>query len=192
MSSEPVLLHICCGPCAAGVAPALRSMGFEVRGLFSNPNIHPAMEWVRRIEALESYARVEGLPVEYEPAYGLARFLREAGTQDGPARCATCFAMRLGPSAERAAQLGIRYYTTTLLVSPYQDHELVRRVGESAADAAGVEFLYEDFRSEYQAGQARAKELELYRQPYCGCLFSEQERYEGRLAKVRARLESPP
>lgn len=189
MSARPILLHICCGPCAAGVAPALRENGFDVRGFFTNPNIHPAMEWIRRVEALETYASVEGLPVEYEPVYGLARFLREAGAASGPERCAKCFAMRLRLSAQRAAELGIGLFTTTLLVSPYQDHDLLREAGREAGEAVGVEFVYEDFRPRYRTGQARAMELELYRQPYCGCLFSEQERYEGRLAKVRARLE---
>ncbi len=184
-----ILLHVCCGPCAAGVVPALRAEGLSPRGYFANPNIHPSREWLERLASAERFAAVEHLALDVEPTYGARRFLAEIGSFDRPDRCERCFAMRLTEAAERALRGGIARFTTTLLVSPYQDRELLCEVGRRAGRQVGVEFVDLDFRPHFREGQARARELGLYRQSYCGCLFSEEERNRDRLARERARWE---
>jgi len=111
-----------------------------------------------------------------DETYGLRRFLSEIG-QDADGRCIQCYRMRLYPTAELARKLGADAFTTTLLISPYQNHELLVRVAEEAAGAAGVPFAYYDFRSGYRESVRLSREMGLYRQPYCGCIFSEEERY---------------
>jgi epoxyqueuosine reductase len=185
----PVLLHVCCGPCAAGVLPLLRAEGLAPRGFFANPNIHPSGEWIERLHAAEQYAGVEHLPLDVEPTYGVRRFVTEIGPLDRPERCERCFAMRMELAAEQALRTGIARFTTTLLVSPYQDRELLCEVGERVGRRLGVEFLALDFRSGFREGQQRARGLGLYRQSYCGCVFSEEERYRERLARERVRWE---
>lgn len=187
---RPVLLHVCCGPCAAGVVPLLRAEGLDPHGFFANPNIHPSREWIERLHGAEQYAGVEHLPLDVEPTYGVRRFVTEIGALDRPERCERCFAMRMELAAGQALRSGIACFTTTLLVSPYQDRELLCEVGKRVGKRLGVEFLALDCRSGFREGQERARELGLYRQSYCGCVFSEEERYREHLARERARWES--
>jgi predicted adenine nucleotide alpha hydrolase (AANH) superfamily ATPase len=187
-----LLLHSCCGPCACGVLPVLASRGLRVAVYFANPNIHPEGEYVRRLDHLRRYAEIAGVPVEAEAAYEPAAFLaavgdrvvgdrvvgdREVGDRvTRHKRCHACYTLRLGMTAARARALGAGAFTTTLLVSPYQDHEAIRLAGERAAQHEGLVFLYQDFRPFYRTGMSLARSLELYRQKYCGCVFSARER----------------
>ncbi|MBD3176601.1 MAG: hypothetical protein GF320_15580 [Armatimonadia bacterium] len=190
---QPIALHTCCGPCAASVVPQLRQSGMEPVAHYSNPNIHPAMEWLRRLEALESYAASSDIALAVEPEYGLSRFLDVTRGLSGRDRCERCFLLRLTSTAKWAAEGGMRHLTTTLLTSPYQDRELIVAVGERVAGRHGLAFVPADFREGFRAGQDAARELGLYRQPYCGCVFSEAERYQKKLAREYAkRSESPP
>jgi len=188
---ETIALHACCAPCAASVAPLLRASGAEPIAYYANPNIHPAMEWLTRLEALQQYAAMVGLEVDFEPEYGLSRFLGTTLGLKGVDRCRRCFTMRLAATAEWAARRGLERFTTTLLVSPYQDRDAVIEAGEEAASQYGVDFVGTDFRAEFRHGQARAKELGLYRQAYCGCVFSEAERYAKRLERKYASRSEP-
>jgi predicted adenine nucleotide alpha hydrolase (AANH) superfamily ATPase len=179
-----ILLHVCCGPCAIYPLSTIRAAGHTVRGYFFNPNIHPFKEFQRRIEALEVMSRHLAFAVDYERTYGLRSFLRQVVFHE-ESRCGLCYAMRLRPTAERAADAGFDAFSTTLLYSRYQNHALLREQGETLAAEFGIGFYYEDFRSGWQEGIDQSIEMGLYRQPYCGCIYSEEERYDRKRFKKR-------
>lgn len=170
------LLHICCAPCANPCIDVLRADGFEVTGYWYNPNIHPFTEYRARRNCLREYAQTIELPVIEQNDYGLRPFVREVA-EDIAGRCVKCYEMRLYAAAKTAKESGFDSFTSSLFISPYQKHELMREVAERAAAAYSVTFLYRDFRPYFRAGQARARELGFYMQKYCGCVFSEEERY---------------
>ena len=170
------LLHICCAPCANQCVEVLRADGYQVTGLWYNPNIHPFTEYRARRNCLREYAASVELPVIERNDYGLRPFVR-AVAQDIAGRCVKCYEMRLLEAARQAKEGGFDSFTSSLFISPYQNHELMREVAERAAEQYGVEFLYRDFRPYFRAGQERARELGFYMQKYCGCVFSEEERY---------------
>jgi len=170
------LLHICCAPCANQCIDVLRTDGFEVTGYWYNPNIHPFTEYRARRNCLRAYATTIELPVIEQNDYGLRPFVREVAA-DIAGRCVKCYEMRLYAAAKTAKAEGFDSFTSSLFISPYQKHELMREVAERAAAEYGVTFLYRDFRPYFRAGQARARELGFYMQKYCGCVFSEEERY---------------
>jgi epoxyqueuosine reductase len=175
-----LLLHICCGPCACYPLEVLRAEGVEIQGWFFNPNIHPYREFQRRLEALEQLAERENLAVAYERRYGLRDYLRRVvfHEEQREQRCRICYELRLNAAARRTRELGLDAFSSTLLYSRYQLHETIREVGEAAARCEGVGFHYRDFRVGWQEGIDLSRRLELYRQPYCGCIYSEQERYD--------------
>lgn len=130
---------------------------------------------MRRV-TLEEYARSIGMKLIINNEYGLRKFIN-AVYPEYDQRCRTCYTMRLSEAARYAAENGYSSFTTTLLISPYQNHELLRRVGMEQAQQYGIEFLYRDFRPLFKAGQEEARALGLYMQKYCGCIFSEEDRY---------------
>lgn len=170
------LLHICCAPCANMCIDTLRADGFSVTGFWYNPNIHPFTEYRSRRNCLRDYAQTIDLPVIERNDYGLRPFVR-AVAEDIEHRCVKCYEMRLFAAAETAAANGFDAFTSSLFISPYQNHELMREVAQRAAAEYSVQFLYRDFRPYFKEGQARARELGFYMQKYCGCVFSEEERY---------------
>ena len=171
------LLHACCAPCSIECVNTLRNEGIEPTLYWYNPNIHPLTEYRSRKETLVAYAEANGLQYVLRDEYGLRSFLAEVmPTLD--TRCARCYEMRMEGTARYAAEHGYEQFSTTLLISPYQNHELLREVGEKVAQQYGVAFLYRDFRPRFREGQQKARELELYMQKYCGCIFSEEERYQ--------------
>ncbi len=170
-----MLLHICCAPCATYTVQALRDDGFEPVGYFYNPNIHPFTEYRRRLETLQQYAAAVELDVVYRDEYMLEDFIKQAMEVDD--RCHLCYTLRLEAAARQASDMGIPVFTSTLLISPYQKHEMIKDIGESLASDYGVEFHYRDFRPGYKETYQMCRDMELYRQPYCGCIFSENERY---------------
>jgi predicted adenine nucleotide alpha hydrolase (AANH) superfamily ATPase len=186
-----VLLHTCCGPCALAVCEALREGGREVSGFFYNPNIHPHQEFERRRQALAQAAEALSLAMIWRDEYGLVPFLRRVVFHEAE-RCPICYRMRLEAAAETAAEQGFDAFTTTLLISPYQDQEGIHLAGEEAAAAAGTAFLFQDFRPLFRAGHRRAKEMGLYCQNYCGCIYSEMEAAIRRSRKGAGRGASPP
>lgn len=177
-----ILLHLCCGPCAIYPLSVLRARGVVVQGYFCNPNIHPFREFRARINALEDLAGRVGLPVEYEREYGLKDYLRQVVFKEEE-RCAICYRMRLEATVRKAVETGAEAFSTTLLYSRYQRHETIRALGEELAVRFGVPFLYEDFRTGWQEGIDAGIEMGLYRQSYCGCIYSEQERYDKKFRK---------
>lgn len=173
------LLHICCAPCSIRCIEALRSEGIEPVGYWYNPNIHPYTEYRSRKTTLEEYAKAVAMPLIVNPEYGLRPFLQAVGGQFDD-RCETCYRLRMEKTAQEAAERGFDSFTTTLLISPYQNHELLVEVAKQAAAAHGVTFLYRDFRPYFKEGQQVARDSGLYMQKYCGCIFSEEERYRRR------------
>ncbi|MHB1314781.1 MAG: epoxyqueuosine reductase QueH [Christensenellales bacterium] len=180
------LLHICCAPCAVQCVKSLRNEGIEPVGFFYNPNIHPYTEYENRKNTLIDYADRISLALAVEGGYGLRPFV-QAVRDDIENRCGVCYAMRMEAAAKYARENGFDAFTTTLLISPYQKHDQLIKSGEAAAAANGVEFLYRDFRPLFYAGRQEAKELGLYMQKYCGCIFSEEERYLEKEQKRTAR-----
>jgi epoxyqueuosine reductase len=154
----------------------LKGEGNEICGLFYNPNIHPYLEYKRRLDTVISYAGEEGLPVIREEAYPIETFLRQVAFREKE-RCGFCYRIRLFEAARIAGEGSFDAFTTTLLYSRYQKHDLIRQIGEEASAAQGIPFLYRDFREGWSEGVRVSKERGMYRQPYCGCIFSEMERY---------------
>ena len=170
------LLHVCCAPCANQPIVVLRTDGYEVSAYWYNPNIHPFTEYRARRNCLREYAAKIELPLIERNDYGLRPFVREVAP-DIAGRCVKCYEMRLFETARAAAEGGFDSFTSSLFISPYQQHELMRDVAERAAHEYGVEFLYRDFRPYFRDGQTFARENGFYIQKYCGCVFSEEERY---------------
>lgn len=170
------LMHMCCAPCANMPIQSLREEGIEVAGLWYNPNIHPFTEYRARRDALVGYGQTIALELSVEDDYGLREFVR-AVAGDIDARCGHCYQCRMDRTAQRAAEGGFDSFTTSLLISPYQDHEGICRAAREAGEKYGIDFLYRDFRPLFRPGQERARALELYMQKYCGCVFSEEDRY---------------
>jgi hypothetical protein len=184
--SRKLLLHVCCGPCAIYPLARLREQGWAPHGYFFNPNIHPFGEYLRRRDTLADFARLENWPVIFAGEYPLEDYFRGVVYREGE-RCRFCYALRLRQAARVAKKGRFDAFSTTLLVSPFQQHELVRESGEAAAAEYGVPFYYEDFRAGFRDGVARSRELGMYRQQYCGCVFSERERFERRTKRKSKR-----
>lgn len=172
-----LLLHACCGPCACYPTEKLLADGKTFDILYFNPNIHPYKEFKRRLNALRDFCEKKHYKVIIDKSYPLEEYVR--GMLDEPTvRCAYCYRERMRYAACYAKENGYDAFSTTLLVSPYQKHELIIQMGEAAAMEFDIPFYYEDFREGYQRGVDISMELDLYRQPYCGCVFSERDRYE--------------
>ncbi|MBQ7915590.1 MAG: epoxyqueuosine reductase QueH [Firmicutes bacterium] len=170
------LLHTCCAPCSITCVDTLRQEGIEPTAFWYNPNIHPLKEYKMRKNTLVEYAASIHMKVIMENEYGLRKFI-EGIYPDFDHRCGFCYNIRLEAAAATAKEKGFDSFTTSLLISPYQNHELLRRVGEEMAEKYDIEFLYRDFRPRFREGQEMARELGLYMQKYCGCIFSEEDRY---------------
>ena len=170
------LLHICCAPCSVACIKQLREEGIEPTGFWFNPNIHPVTEYRSRRDTLINYAKEIEMELIVNDTYGLRDFVR-AVADNILSRCNYCYAVRLEETAKYAAENGFDSFTSTLFVSPYQDHELMKKVAEAAAEKYGVRFLYRDFRPHFREGQTEARNSGMYMQKYCGCIFSEEDRY---------------
>lgn len=196
-----MLLHVCCGPCLSGTLEGFTEFLQSPRkGLFwFNPNIHPYLEYKFRLESFQKMASIVNCEVHYSNAgYGLNTFLAglqskdiriprilptaeiiQADSEFRQERCAFCYEYRLGETARSAAELGYDSFSTTLLISPYQDQNAIERIGTVNAEKYGVGFIFRDLRPFYPKIRINADRYELYRQKYCGCIFSEHERYAG-------------
>lgn len=171
-----VLLHTCCGPCSTYVVKCLHDKGLEVTAFWYNPNIHPFTEHQRRLEAMQTFAREANLPFIVAEGYDMLKYFQAVVGHESN-RCPDCYRLRLGKTAEAAHERGFDAFTTTLLISPYQNHSLLHELGEKIAGENKVEFYYEDFRPGFRESHRISKELGLYHQGYCGCVYSEWERY---------------
>ncbi len=174
-----ILLHICCAPCTIYPFYRLREEGLAPTGFFYNPNIHPYTEYRKRIDAVRDFSLRVGFEIVYRDEYDLDEFLSQV-VGKGTGRCEQCYRMRLHAAARAAREKGFPAFTTTLLYSKYQKHDLIREVAREMAAEHKLEFYYEDFRQGWREGIVESKAMGLYRQQYCGCIYSERERYQKR------------
>ena len=178
-----LLLHTCCAPCSVYCIDSLRKEGIEPTVYWFNPNIHPYMEYKARRDCLKAYTESIGVKAIFEENYGLREFCKNV-VGDLENRCQKyCYRVRLEQTAKYAVENGYDTICTTLLVSPYQKHDILKQQAEKIAKKYGLTFLYRDFRVGFREGQAKARELGLYMQKYCGCVFSEEDRYQKQIEK---------
>ena len=182
-----LLLHVCCAPCSVSCIRQLREEGVEPTAFWYNPNIHPFQEYRARRDTMRQYAADIGLTYVETDFYGLRQFTA-AVAADSDHRCGYCYLCRMEETARYAADHGFTHFSTTLLVSPYQNRELICATGAKMGEKYGVEFIPYDFRPGFQEGQAEARERELYMQKYCGCVYSEEDRFSNRRKKELHRL----
>ena len=175
-----LLMHTCCAPCSVYCIDTLREEGIEPTIYWYNPNIHPYMEYKARRDTLKEYAESLKLNAIFDEDYGLDDFCKNV-VGDLQNRCKNyCYPVRLRKTFEYAKANGYDAVTTTLLYSIYQNHDFIKDYMEKLSDEFEIEFLYRDFRVGFREGQTKARELGLYMQKYCGCIFSEEMRYYNR------------
>lgn len=174
-----ILMHICCANCAIYPVKVLREHGHQVTGFFFNPNIHPYQEYRRRLDAVKSYAAQTELPMIYRDDYALEEFLTQVAGQPAD-RCSYCYRSRLDETARLASAGGYDAFTSSLLYSRRQKHEMIRELAQALAALHQIDFYYQDFRIGWQEGIDTSRSMGLYRQNYCGCIYSEKERFLGK------------
>lgn len=171
-----ILLHACCAPCLVHPLDDLSSEGHEITAVFFNPNIHPYTEYLRRLDAFTVYTRENNVRVLNEDfREGMEEWLREVAFRESQ-RCRICFNFRMDKIARLAEAKGFDAFSTTLLYSRFQNHELLKSVCEAVSEKYGIPFIYRDWRTGWNEGVRRYRKLGLYRQKYCGCVYSEKER----------------
>ena len=182
-----ILMHACCAPCSIYPLRILRDEGLMVMGYFYRHNIHPYTECLRRQETLEAFAERHRLKLIVQEGYDLEGFVRNVVYREND-RCRHCYCDRLRSTARVARKGRFDAFTSTLLYSKFQKHESIREIGTSVAEETGVPFYYQDFRTGWKEGVAVSKREGMYRQAYCGCIYSEKERF---FRKGPARLPFP-
>jgi len=175
-ANNRLLVHVCCAHCAAYTFSHWRKLGYKVTALWYNPNIHPYSEHHSRLEAVRRLTQEMDCSLIEVPNYDLAAYFRSVAGNEHE-RCRHCFRLRLGKTAGMAREMGMPGFTSTLLISPHQHHNILRVIGSEMAAQAGLDFYYEDLRKRYSDSRCLTKPLVVYRQQYCGCLYSEWERY---------------
>ena len=173
---KKVLIHVCCAHCAAYTVEHWRQQGYEIGGFWYNPNIHPYTEHQNRLESMKSLANEIDFRLIVAEGYDMPEYFRRV-TGHETKRCSECFELRLTRTAETAAEKGFDAFTTTLLISPHQKHDLIKEIGERIGEEKGAPFLYADLRKRYSDSRHITKPMDLYHQQYCGCVYSEWERY---------------
>ena len=171
-----LLLHICCAPCSIYPLKTLRKESFDVMGFFYRHNIHPYTECIKREQVLRDYADRMDLKVIYQEGYEIEEFIRNVVYRESN-RCEYCYYDRLRSAAMTARRGRFDYFSSTLLYSKFQRHDMIKSIGEAIGKTVGVAFYYNDFRTGWKEGIEESKRLEMYRQQYCGCIYSEKERF---------------
>ena len=174
------LLHTCCAPCLVTFITGFKNENLRPDLYWYNLNIHPFTEYRFRKDSLIAFAKDEGLELIIEDEYGLRQFIRGTYSPDGTIddnRCRFCYHSRLEKTVKTAVEKQYDVFSTTLLASPYQKHEMIKQICEKLASQYNIDFYYKDYRSGYREGQNKARARGCYMQKYCGCIFSEEERY---------------
>ena len=184
---KKVLLHCCCAPCSVSCIEPLKQEGIEPTAFWYNPNIHPFKEYEQRRDCIVEYTEKIGIPLIVKEEYGLREFVKNV-VSDIDARCVYCYEHRLQETAKFAKENGFQAFTSTLFASIYQNHEMMKAAAEKYAKLYGVEFLYRDFRPNFREGNAKARDEGLYMQKYCGCVFSEEDRYIKQINKAKEKF----
>jgi len=163
-------MHMCCAPCATFPVSELKSKGIEIEGLYYNPNIHPYEEFKKREDQVKKLAKIYDLKIHFLPDF--EQELWEEMKNSDKNRCNMCYQKRIARLFQFAKLQKFDAVTTSLLVSPYQDHDQIKELGEKYSNKYNIPFYYEDFRVGYREGQKKAKEHGFYQQRYCGCMLS--------------------
>lgn len=172
-----LLMHTCCAPCSVYCIDALKEENIKPTIYWYNPNIHPYTEYKARRDTLKDYAQSLNLEAIFEDDYGLEEFCKNVINKLDTRCVEYCYPIRLRKTFEYAKQNGYDAVTTTLLYSIYQKHDFIKAYCEKLSKEYGIDFLYRDFRVGFWKGQHKARELGLYMQKYCGCIFSCDDRY---------------
>lgn len=175
---DSILIHCCCAHCTAYTIDYWRRQGYELTAFWYNPNIHPYMEHQQRLESMKSLAKEFNFKLIIDDGYDMIRYFNRVVGHEGQ-RCRYCFQLRLQKTAEAAFELGYKAFTSSLLISPHQKHDLLLEVGNIIAKDVDINYLYADLRKRYSDSRRMTKPLGLYRQQYCGCVYSEWERFAG-------------
>lgn len=178
-----LLLHACCAPCSVYTVDSLRRENIEPTIYWYNPNIHPYMEYKNRRDALKEYSKIMNLNCIFDEEYGLDEFCKNVVDKLNTRCIEYCYPVRLRKAFEYAKNNGYDAVSSTLLYSIYQNHDAIKKEMEKLSEEYGIEFLYRDFREGFKEGQEKARELGLYMQKYCGCIFSEKDRYLKKILK---------
>ncbi|MEE9543066.1 MAG: epoxyqueuosine reductase QueH [Thermodesulfobacteriota bacterium] len=183
-----ILVHMCCGPCSIYPLKSALEGEAEVWGFFFNPNIQPRDEFNKRLAAVKKLSSLMDLKIIYKDIYRAEDFLKDREgraikTLPKSERCFHCYDIRLDATAETAAREGFDMFSSSLFYSRYQNHELMKEIAGGYAKKYNVGLFYRDFREGWQDGIKESKALGLYRQQYCGCIYSWMERYNKAPAK---------
>jgi len=177
-----LLLHVCCAPCAVYPTDFLLARDYDLNLFFYNPNIHPFREFQKRKESVETFAESHNLPVHIDGQYRLTEFIRAIVFRER-SRCSVCQQIRIKETALFAKNNGFDAFSTSLLYSRFQNHDEIRQQCMDISKLLGIQFVYHDFRLGWKIGIESSSAQGLYRQSYCGCIYSEQERYDKCLRK---------
>ncbi len=171
-----LLMHICCSNCSIYPLETFLAKGIDIKGFWFNPNIHPYTEYSNRLDSVRRLQRFWNLDIEYTDEYHLDYFLNQIVPQ-GENRCEICYLIRLGKTAELAKKMNLDGFTTSLLASPYQKFDMIIKTGKDLGRKYAIQFYFEDLRKGWGISRDLSRELGLYRQKYCGCIYSEMERF---------------
>lgn len=173
-----LLVHCCCAHCAAYTLKYWQNQGYDVSAYWCNANIHPYTEHQKRLKSMRQFMLEEGFEFIEENEYPIDAYLKATvGNSSTSERCYSCYLFRMKRTALFAAANGFQAFSSSLTISPQQNHKSIIAAGNESEALSGVRFLYDDLRKMYSESRKITKPLDLYRQQYCGCLFSEYERY---------------
>ena len=173
-----ILLHTCCAPCAVYSIEKLKEKYENIECFFYNPNIHPVSEYEKRKASCEELSRAMNIRMYFHKDFQFEDFFRKITFYEKDLRCCLCWGLRIEETAEYAAKNGFDGFTSTLFISPYQDHEKLKQIAKNAQDRYSVPFIYEDFRPGFRKSHESSRSMGLYHQKYCGCIYSERERLD--------------
>lgn len=177
-----LLIHACCAPCLTYAYQYFKkNHEGKISVLWYNPNIHPFTEYEKRLNALITFQDKTNADIIYKDNYDLENFLE--GAMKAESRCDFCYRCRLAKTAEIAKKNDFDTFTTTLTISPYQNHEKIKEIGKEEGEKNGVKFIYKDLTDGFYKSHEMANKMRLYKQGYCGCIFSEMDRYENKIIK---------
>ena len=181
-----LLIHACCGPCSSYVIEYLNKY-FDITMYYYNPNIYPTVEFLRRYDELEKFIKefnkknnieikLDAVDYETKEFYEAIRGLEHMGEKSR--RCYNCYKLRMTKAAQYAKENNYDYFTTTLSISPYKNANWINEIGKKLEEKIGIKYLYSDFKKNdgYKRSLELSKEYNLYRQEYCGCVYSKEER----------------
>ena len=176
-NNAKILLHACCGICSSYPVSFLQDAGYEVVVYFYNPNIYPDTEYQKRLEAEKTlcrYFNVQLIEETYEPGEFFDYVKGYENEPEKGLRCDKCFELRLEKTAQKAKELGIREFTTSIVISPHKNFQKLAQIGSEIAERENLNFLAVDFKKKdgFLKTNKIANSLSLYRQNYCGCKFS--------------------